>query len=384
MFRKGILVLAVLVLGLGLPGTGVGAQGEGQPPVFCGGLSEADCAILVRAQSAMAEISSAAFDARLELNVSSSEPEVGQMALTITGNGAMAGNMALMATFQQAGADMASLMSQAPKMLIDLLRSVNGRANLLITLPEALAAGSGIPAEGLPLELVVVGGVVYVNTSALMPAEAEGPAWIGLDLPGMYESMLAMAEGTSPAEMPNLEDILSSEAFQALVNVENYADVVRVTRLADAEVGGQSMAVFHTVVDYQALFTGEAFQKAFMDYMAAVAEMQGESLEAMPENFMEVMVAVMSGMSLQATEWIGLTDYYIHRSELTFGYVLNREAIQQVEPKAAEDMPRELSVSLLMTLELSDFNEPVEVTAPEGAQVFNPMMAMANMPEAGN
>ncbi len=380
MLRRLVFVLVVIV-GISLPLSGIQAQGGGQP-VFCGTLSEADCTILVQAQAAMAGMSAAAFEARLDLAISSSDPEIGHIAVTMAGNGAMAGDMALMAAFQQPGAAMAELMSQAPQKLVEFLRTVNGRVNLLITLPKELATEAGIPQEGLPIELVVVGGVVYLNTAALMPAgEAEGPAWMGLDVPAMYESMLAMAEGEAQGEMVA---ILESEAFQALVNIQNYGDFVRVTRLADVEVGGQPAAVFQTVVDYAGLFSSETFQKAFLDYMASIMEMQGESLEEMPEGFMDVMAAVMAGMSLQSTQWVDLKDYYVRHTEMTFGFELNREAILQLEPEAAEDMPEELSISLVMSIDLSDFNVPVEVTAPEDAQVFNPMMFMSSMAEGND
>lgn len=380
MLRRLVFVLVVIV-GISLPLSGIQAQGGGQP-VFCGTLSEADCTILAQAQAAMAGMSAAAFEARLDLAVSSSDPEIGHIAVTVAGNGAMAADMALMAAFQQPGAAIAELMSQAPQKLVEFLRTVNGRVNILITLPKELATEAGIPQEGLPIELVVVGGVVYINTAALMPAgEAEGPAWMGLDVPAMYESMLAMAEGEAQGEMAA---ILESEAFQALVNFQNYTDFVRVTRLADVEVGGQPAAVFQTVVDYAGLFSSETFQKAFLDYMASVMEMQGESLEEMPEGFMDVMAAVMAGMSLQSTQWVDLKDYYVRHTEMTFGFELNREAIQQLEPEAAEDMPEELSISLVMSIDLSDFNVPVEVTAPEDAQVFNPMMFMSSMAEGND
>lgn len=381
MLRRLVFVLVVIV-GVSLPLSGIQAQGEGQPPVFCSTLSEADCAILEQAQAAMAGISAVAFEAGLDLVVSSSDPEIGRVAVTVAGNGAMAADMTLMAAFPQPGAAMAEFMSQAPQKLVEFLRTVNGRVNLLITLPKELATEAGIPQEGLPIELVVVGGVVYVNTAALMPAgETEGPAWIGLDMPSMYESMLSMAEGEAPGEMAA---VFESEAFQALVNFQNYVDFVRITRLADVEIGGQLAAAFQTVVDYAGLFSSETFQKAFLDYMASVMEMQGESLEEMPEGFMDVMAAIMAGMSLQSTQWVDLKDYHIRHTDMTFGFELNREAIQQLEPEAAEDMPEDLSISLSMSIDLSDFNVPVEVTAPEGAQVFNPMLFMSSMAEGND
>ncbi len=383
MFRKAIVMLAVLVL-LGLPFSGVEAQGEGQPPLFCGELSEADCAILAQAQVTMAGISAAAFDVRLDLAVESSEPEIGQIALTLTGNGAMAADVALMAPFQQPAA-MADLMSQAPQMLVDFLRTVNGRANLLIELPEELAAEADFPEEGLPLEMVIVGGVVYVNTESMQPAEAEGPAWVGLDLPGMYESMMATAEGEAQGEMiEEMQGLFETEAFQALVDMQNYADFVHITRLEDAEVGGQQAAVFQSVVDYEAMFTSEIFQQAFMEYMAAIAEMQGEMPEDMPADLMDMMAAFMAGMSVQSTTWVGLEDYRAYHSEMAFGFELNREALLEFEPEAAEDMPEDFSVSLVISLDLSDFDVPVKVTAPEGAQIVNPMMFMETMPEGSD
>ncbi len=387
MSHKRLLALLSLLALLVFPLSGALAQGG--PPVFCGDLSEADCAILTQAQAAMADLHSAAFDLTLDFTFAGGEeimPGMDELAVTLLANGAFAADMETIAGFQSPDPEaLAEMMRAMPEALGTFLRSLEGEVNLQVVLPDELMAS--IPAElpdGLVFDFVMVDGVLYVNLEAIAPlmsAEAEAqpqmPTWIGLDLAGMMEQMMEEAGGAWEAQMENMEQVLQSDLFTFMYDPEFLGQFMTVTRLEDAEVAGQTMAAFQTTLDYGALFASDDFQNAFMDYMETWMALQGESMEELPENFGGIMAAMMSGMSFQTVEWIGLDDFYTHHTAMDFAFALDFEELAALVPEAeADDMPANLSMTMSLVVDASAFNEPVEVAAPEGAQVINPLMFM--------
>jgi hypothetical protein len=74
---------------------------------------------------------------------------------------------------------------------------------------------------------------------------------------------------------------------------------------------------------------------------------------------------------------VGLDDFFTHHMEIHLAFALDREALAELVPEGElEDIPENFAVTLDVALDLSAFNEPVEVTAPADAQVINPMMFM--------
>jgi hypothetical protein len=381
MSRK-FTVLLVLLAMVALPVSSALAQGDW--PVFCGGLSEEDCAIVEQSQIAMAELSAAAFDMSMDFGFTSDDPELDSFQIGLAGTGAFSADPESMAMLQAyEPGNMADMMAEAQTMLTELLQSVSGEAGIVLTLPEGVGAEAGLPDDALTLNVVMVDGVAYLDLASLMPAEAQAesgmPAWMGLDLVGMYEAIFAMAEAEGDLEGldMDMEEIMNMDSFMALADPMLYENMVTMTRLDDVEVNGQQAAVFQVTFNYADLFTDEAYQAAFEDYMDAVMEMQGVPADEMPDNFMDMMGAVMGGMSMEMTQWIGLDDYYTYHTDMVMSFAMDFEALAEFEPEAADaDMPGNLAFDMSMVLDMSSFNEPVEVTAPEGAQVINPMMFM--------
>lgn len=387
MLRKPVALLLVLVVLLSLPiGSALGQGGE--YPVFCGDLSADDCAILEQAQLAMLEVSSSAVNMQMDMAMVGMEDANDSFSMSLLVDGAFAADPELMANFGHTPSPeaMSEMMAEGMAVVGEMLTGVQGEASLELVLPAELAAEAGIPMDTLATELKMVDGVLYANLEMLIPAEAmEGsemqmPAWIGLDLAGMYEMMGEMPMDEFDGDMADMQELFASEELAALYDYEAWGEFMTVTRLEDAEVDGQAMAVFNMVLDYEAIFSSEAFEEAFTAYMNKVMEMQGDEAEELPENFMEVMQAMMAGMSVEMNQWIGLEDSYIHHFDMDFTFVIDPETIAAIEPEAAEDMPSNFSMTMSMVMDSSAFNEPIEVIAPEGAQVINPMMFMDMAP----
>ena len=381
MLRKSMSVLFLTALLLALvPGVAL-AQG---PDVFCGSLSEADCALVTQSQQAMQELTSSAFNLSADFSMTSSkefEPGINAIEINLTGSGALAADMSALADLQGMTPDqMAQMMDTLPQMLVDTLRGVAGQATFNLVLPPALMEGAPIPSE-LTLNLVGVDGVLYVDLRSLLPAESveqEGtPAWIGIDVAGMYETLFQQMSDVPLSEMQGL---LDASGFAQMMNPDLIGQFVSIERGADQTVDGQTVAVFTTTIDYQALASSDAFQQMMDQYMQAAMEMEGQSMEDLPIDMNALVSAMMSGIQLSVEEWVGLDDSLLHHVGMDMSFTLDREAIAAVAGNQASlsDVP-DFGMTFNATLDLSDFNAPVEVTAPEGAQVINPMMMLPDM-----
>jgi hypothetical protein len=386
MLRKAMSVLILMVLLFGLVPGAVLAQG---PDVYCGSLSDADCNLLVQSQQAMRELTSSAFDLNAEFSMSSSEefaPDVTSIAFSVSGNGSVAGNLGALGNFQGMDREQAmAMMDTLPQLLVDFLRELAGEATFNLVLPAALMDEAPIPSE-LTLNLVGVDGVLYVDLRSLLPASAveqEGmPAWIGIDVAGMYETLF---QEMPSMDLEGMQGMFDASGLAQLMNAELLNQFVSVERGEDQTVDGQAVAVFMTTIDYAALANSPEIQQAMDQYMQTVLEMQGKSLEDLPIDMHEVMAAVLSGIQLTMEEWIGLDDTMVHHVEMNMAFALDREAIAALEGNQSEiaDVP-EFSMAFNAAVDLSGFNVPLEVTAPEGAQVINPMMMMPDMaPSSG-
>jgi hypothetical protein len=381
-----LLVVALLSLPLG------SALAQGGPQVFCGDLGEADCNILVQSQAAMMGLESSTFDLTVNFTLAGVEdvmPGHDEFAASLHVVGVGGADVESLTALQSMVPDHVDEMMQAmPEALVTFLRSIKGQATLEVGLPpEVMATIPVDTTEGLSFDFVMVDGVLYVNIERLAslfatPSAREGtqpeiPAWFGLDLGGMYEAIFDRMAEEMTGQMEEMQGIFSSEMFESFSNPEILNEFMTVTRLDDVEQAGQTMAVFQTTLDYEALLTSEAFQTALQQWMQSMAAMQGEAMREMPENFDQIMAEVMRGISVEVVEWVGLDDFFTHHMEIHLAFALDREALAELVPEGElEDIPENFAVTLDVALDLSAFNEPVEVTAPADAQVINPMMFM--------
>lgn len=382
MFRKPMAVLLVLVILLSMPFGSALAQGGEDAPVYCGDLSADDCAILEQSELAMLEVASSAVSIQMDMDMVGMEDPDDAFSMSFLMDGVFAADPEILANFEGAPDPeaMTEMMSEGLAALVELLRGVQGEVSLEIVLPAELAAEAGMPMDTLATELVMVDGVLYANLESLIPVEAgdemQMPAWMGLDLAGMYEMVGDMPMEEFGGEIEDMQELFTSEELAGLYDYTAWEDFIIISRLEDEELMGQTMAVFNIVLDYEAMFADDAFEEAFTAYIDKLLELQGVDGEELPDNFVDVVQAMVAGMSVEINQWIGLDDYYLHHFDLDFAFDLDSEAIAAVEPKAADDMPENFSMSMSMVIDSSAFNEPVEVEAPEGAQVINPMMFM--------
>lgn len=387
-FRMMSVLLVVILLFGGAAGSAF-AQDAG--PVLCGDLSEADCAIVEQSNAAMHAVTSSAFALDLDMALTVSDPEFEGFEFALAMDGAAGADPATLEPFMALQpkdmAGMMDMMDIAPEMLAALLQGVDADVVLELDLPAELLMEMGMVDGMPPLELLMVDGVVYFYLGAFMPEGDDSmPPWMGIDLAAMTEGIFAMMEDEAmmeemPSDMMDFQAMFDNEALWAMYDPEFYNQFVSIERIADDEIDGQPMAVFQMDFDYAGMFASEEYQAMFSDYMAAIMEMQGESMDEMPDNFMDIVATMMDGMVMTMEQWIGLEDSYIHLFSMDMAFDMDFQAMAEMMPEEdMSDAPEEFSMEFSMTMESSDFNVPVEVVAPEGAQVIDPMMFMGMAP----
>ena len=349
-----LLLLAVLTLS----GTAL-AQDAGMPEVFCGGLSDEDCALLEESHTAMAGITEAAFDLFVDLRVPD-EDSGETLTLSLVGSGGFSGGTA-------GGADMMGMPSAADvQELIGKLRDFSGQLTLTLTLPQEATGGGP---DSLTLDLRLVEGFAYLNLDELQPlfGDPEMTGWGGLDVasllsaiveeqPEIFSQMGAMTGGIDPSLYARFSD------------PEFFGQYVTVTRTDD---GSGDVATFETRIDMAALMASPEFREVMREQAEAAGEdFDEEDLdEALAMN-----AQLFQNANFVATQDIGTNDALTRsmRIEFDLDIAAAMAAVEAMEGDDLDDddvseMPSEpLQMTMMINFSYEDLPE---ITAPENAQI---------------
>lgn len=305
--------------------------------ILCGDLPDADCQILLDNEVVMNSLNSFAFVMSMNVSVSGDDP----MQLAMQGDGALSLSDAAL---EAANAMTGSMSDTDMSALLELLlTSIEG---------EVLFELKGGSAEGpidVELALRMKDGIVLVGAEALEAMTGEsmgGMEAFGIDLND------ALGETLAETGMMPSADIGEMEAVEA--------EVTTVTRLPDGDVNGVAVAVFETDIDINAVFSLVDAEELF----AASDEMDD------PEMAQEIIDAI-DVREFVARQYIGLDDSYTYQIEMALDMTMSSEHT---------DLETDAGIVLDLSIEMSDFNEPVEVEIPEDAFIFPlaMMMAMGN------
>ncbi|MBZ0286417.1 MAG: hypothetical protein K8I30_02300 [Anaerolineae bacterium] len=336
--------------------------------LFCGDLAEADCELLQKSADVMKELSSATFDFDVQLSITEdadSEPQT----LGLTGSGSFSGHPADMGMDMMAeGANPAAMFGA----MTDALKDFSGDLTLALTLPEKvleeIPSSKGNLPETINLELRLVDGVGYINTETLKPVlEAMGQkvpptlkGWIGLDVVELLTKMIA--------ENPEMLSQMGKGMMQPQDNVmftdpTAFVNAVKIERNENSD----GAAIFTITFDFASL----AADPAFADMIRAQAEKQGETItEAELQKGLDVIAKAGDAIQFTATETIDLETAHIR--SMTLSLVLDGSKLPQ-EDDDSSDMA-DVNVSFTATVNIDNFNDAPEITAPEDAIVLPPEM----------
>lgn len=359
--------IVLFLLFLLLPASGIFAQADST--AFCGDLPAPDCDILRQSQTVMRDVESMDFAFNMGYDISGFGDSFGMdsVVFSISGNGMLAFDIRyLYSLYGTSPEAMTGNLSDYTGILIDFLKSIQGEATLAIRLPAELSS----PALGdIAFDIIMVDGTIYLDTAPLTGLSQ--PSWIGLDFASFYENMLE--ETMSQMEGMDLSALMSSNLFQNIYSPEYMGRFRAITRLEDAEVMGISVAVFEHTFDFASMFSDEQFIADFKASMETALGTQGlDDLGTDTDTFLDLLLSIYQDVEIQYRLWIGLDDYYVHRADMSLGLSMNMENLTAFGSAPAPGVTGNISIGFDASIDMSDFNQPVEVTAPPNAQIIDP------------
>jgi hypothetical protein len=401
MRTKLFVFLTALSLLLGTFTPALAQEGNNNlPPVFCGDLSEEDCAILQDSRVATSEVVQNTSQMTLDVTLNGIPGLPAEsINATLTANLMSVADDAAMAAVQQLNGlsqeETLQLMADDPQPIFDLLNGwdFDMSAGLAMT-PElaelvSLQTGLDFP-DTVAMEARMVDGVLYWDLSevaAFVPTVASG--WVGFPLAEMMVEMEAQGAFDQAVEAMDDPAVAASAgatmagagSVQFLMdNAAMFHPYTTVERGEDIELAGQTGAVFNTTIDLAAFLSGPEFQQMVIEWARAGA-FEGTGLTAADVEQNVQMLGMMgpalfTGMTATATETIGLDDLYQYdyESELAWdmsGLVQMAAASGQLP---AELQPTGDEVGFIVNTIISNDNMSTEATetiaAPEDAAMI--------------
>ncbi len=327
MLKKITLLIALGVLLVAVAGVHADAT---EDAILCGGLAEADCEIKKSNSEVMDELQAFAMALSMRMDIEGADP-VDNTSIILEGAGSVALDPALM----EAASVLESAEGMAPAAMMALLNELVG--GLAAEMSLALTAVEAGETSEMPLHLLMKDGVVALNMAAFADEPDEAMAgWLGIELADILDSA-GIEEDMTGLEMDGMDHSALARAMT-------------IVRLPDSELNGLPVAVFQTTLELGALL--ESF--GAMELAGAMSA-DADDMEALGDAWAQVV------------EYISLADSYTRRVEV---------ALATMDDATGEAAP--MSFSMNMRLDLSEFNQPVEVALPEDVFVM-PLAMMQQM-----
>ena len=370
------------------------AQADYHDLVFCGELTETDCALLKQASENSASQSSGTYSLDMDLDLQdfgtgSTDAPV-NYGISLDVDTVWSGDLAAFETF---GLESMSMMSDPEAMLVmlgDLLSEVSGSATVTLVAPQGLPGvpGDELPAallSGVTMEVRLVEGHVYLDLSSLatiMAADDGVPSgWFGFHIMDLLEATLE--SGMMDMEMDGLpgeeaeagsadiadmkKEMSAMEAMMAdWSDPELLGTFLTVERLQDQIVDGRGVAVFHTGIDLSALFSSPELKELMM----ASGEPGQDPIDEDDMAMMDFMLGMVAdAIDVEATQFIGLENRLILREDtsmtMDLGAMMN---------------PMGDSMTFIAIDARVDYGYPTEapvITVPENAFILSPGLLLA-------
>ena len=333
MKRMSMMIVVIFLLG------GFGsALAQSAMPVFCGDLSEADCEIVRQYQDAMLELNSFAFTMSMDFTISNIPDMADDVTFLLTGSGEAVGDTASLARSPEELLPLMSDPQAYAAFMGEALESIGLDASFVLKMPAALVeeTGGDVPAS-IPLNIVLADGIGYLDFTTLRNAVGEAgesfpEGWYGIDLGGLMTQVMAMAD--SMGGMDQMTE-MDPDMLARFSDPEFMGEFMTIERLGDETAAdGSTVAVFRSVLDYQAFMSNPEMRELMM----ASIEAQGLSLsEDELAEFDLMMSQMFNGLSLNFITTIGLDDYYSRSMQLTMDFDMSSIMAMAGEMGGAQD-----------------------------------------------
>jgi len=346
MIKSGLATFLVAIAALIFGVIGVLAQDSTS---LCGGLSEADCAILTESQETMSALESAAVKFDLDMTFGGIPDMSDSAAIKLSGDARYF--ISNPEALQNLAANMSDDMAGA---IEDLFQAFALDGTFILQLPAEMI-GESSPNRGA-FSTRLVDGFAYANVDKLMALFGEtgsGSGWIGIDLAGFYARLFEQM-GSDLGVIPD------QSAASDMVS-----DFVTIERGDDVEVDGQTHATFHYTFDYSELASNETFMSLLRDQLEGMGMMAQMDMDALMAFYAQAFAAI----KLEATQTVGLDDHYVHNLTMQLDWAMDMNTLSDLFGGLPGEMPN-ITVNMSVNADLSQFNEAEPIEAPENATIF--------------
>ncbi len=392
-FRKMVMTLGLLLLLLAASVAPAFAQ---MPEPFCGDLSDDDCAILMDSQDATLEVESSSSSLNVDILIAGIPGlPADELAFNYTQDSTVALDpelaMAIMEMQQMAPDELMDNMDSMVETLLDLYSNIAIDTAVSFTMPQEVAdaasanAGLEVPTT-LSAMLRMVDGYGYANVDELateIPELAGVSGWYGIDVVSLMQASFeqSMANAKSGPDMAaSMTGFGLTSFFNSQEGRDMLADYIEVERVDDSTIDGQDVAVFQTTFDFGRFVGSPAFAELLVSQRALIN--QALDMDMSEADLTEALSLLpmfgpmlFTGLDFEITQSIGLEDFYVHDSALTFHWDLSSLIAVARMADASLEIPDGIApvINLDVTNSAADFNDINDIEAPEGAMIVDPM-----------
>lgn len=330
----GVGLLAMLLM---LSGSALSARAQdGESPVNCNGLSEADCQVLVEANAAMQGLRSVTVPAwSVDLSVTADQETqvvhmAGSAALVIPPDALALGSAwsGLSTSF-----DPTALIAMLEGMDAATIQAMLRELGLYVVLDEVQVPQASQNLAG-PTEIIFKDMGLYLHA----PSPTGATAWFGEALAltpedlselesGLQELLLSLQSEETQQMLAQLSELSgSTRRLQALMS-----QYISTTRGVDVVLDGQTMFTFITTFDLEGFLADPALPVLLLGLLKnpALADLDVDmgDLETLNEAQLQFVLTTVSLLVADAhfsmEQWIGAQDRYVHRLGLDLRLDLN-------------------------------------------------------------
>jgi len=374
------LIAIVLVFVLSLGSTALAQEF----PLFCGDLSEADCALLEEASASLPA------STNMDLSLGFSFVAEGEtIAFDLSGTGGYVANMdGLMGLVEPMDmrdptAFLEFMDSLTPQVIESLVNGLldNVDADLMLNINVPADVSGGMVPENLAINLWLIDGVGYVDLAPFSFADPSFDGVYGVDLNEIVP--IALAQITQEdldamvAQMQMQNPMMTDDAMSRFADPAFVGQFATLTRVADSTVDGVAVAVFETDIDYGALLASPEMSDMMMQAFASDPSIPAEDAEAM----MAALPQMFANSTLTSTYMVGIEDGYMYGVTVTGDFLLDMMAVMEAVGETEETMDP-ISMNFNMSLMRSNINNVDGITVPAGATIVPLSELMGGSPES--
>ncbi|RMF82913.1 MAG: hypothetical protein D6737_00175 [Chloroflexi bacterium] len=343
-------------------------------PIFCGELSESDCALLMTSQDAMETVTAATFDFDMVFDFTTDD---GSFSINMGMDGRYRvpeGYATLFDTDAFASQDAAELLNT----FSDVLGNVDAVVMIDMGAQDNLSTVGGPPFE-FNMEVRMTDGITYINPGVFGALFGVQSGWTGFDIAGLYRDLAndpALADSSDLSQISPIFGVTGFNDF-GLFEPEFLSAFVSVERVANSQINGQPVAVFVASVDPQAFVSEmtvrDTLHTAINEIFAQINQNTGAfggdlMLErAAFDNAFDFVAPLADNVALSITQQIDLENNFRRATTVQVTVDIDRDTLLALGDNFATSEPFALQIEFNFVFD--DFNDVAPVEAPPNAVI---------------